>query len=269
MARIRSVKPDFFQSRTIAALPLSARLTFIGLWTYVDDEGRGVDECRLIKAAVWPLDDEMTPERVEADLKALTEARLVTRYTAADRKSYLFVTNWLEHQRFGHRGSSKFPAPAVRRHTGSHRSGSGATPENTGATPGGKEQGKEQGKERITEASASGVASPLFEHAWRLYPRRPNNNRQKAWRAWQARVKAGEAESAMLDGTRAYAAFVAREQTQPRFVKLAATFYGPDRPYLDDYTGEAPRRGPGVSAALQDEPDLDWIEDAPSAGVAR
>ena len=58
MARIRSIKPEFFTSEVIASLPLSARLTFIGLWTYVDDNGVGLDNERLILAAVWPLEDE-------------------------------------------------------------------------------------------------------------------------------------------------------------------------------------------------------------------
>lgn len=266
MARIRSIKPSFFQSRTVAGLPLSARLTFIGLWTFVDDEGRGVDECRLIKAAVWPLDDQMTPENVEVDLRTLADAKLITRYTASDRKAYLYVTNWLEHQRFGHKSSSQFPAPSIRRHAGTHRNGTGATPESPGDTPGGIRKGirnKEQGK----EASGGGIPTARFEEAWRLYPRRPNNNKQKAWRAWAARVKAGESEGEMLAGTRAYAAFVAREQTEERFVKLAATFFGPDRPYLDDYSGAAPHRTPGVAADLSDEPDLEWIDDSPAGAV--
>jgi len=39
MARIRTIKPSFFTSLTIADLGLAERLTFIGLWTHVDDEG--------------------------------------------------------------------------------------------------------------------------------------------------------------------------------------------------------------------------------------
>ena len=109
MARIRTIKPEFFTSLTIADLTPEQRLTFIGLWTHADDAGRCVDDARLIKAAVWPLDDR-TAADIEIDLKALTESSLITRYTL-NRKRYLAVTNWKEHQRINRPTDSKLPAP--------------------------------------------------------------------------------------------------------------------------------------------------------------
>lgn len=109
MARIRTIKPEFFTSLTVADLPLTARLTFIGLWTHVDDAGRCVDDPRLIKAAVWPLDDR-TASDIELDLKLLTEASLITRYVLT-RKRYIAVTGWDEHQRINRPTPSKLPAP--------------------------------------------------------------------------------------------------------------------------------------------------------------
>lgn len=109
MPRIRTIKPEFFTSLTIADLTPEQRLTFIGLWTHADDAGRCVDDSRLIKAAVWPLDDR-TAADIEIDLKALTESSLITRYTL-NRKRYLAVTNWDEHQRINRPTPSKLPAP--------------------------------------------------------------------------------------------------------------------------------------------------------------
>ncbi|MFD5566602.1 hypothetical protein [Streptomyces cadmiisoli] len=109
MARIRTIKPEFFTSLTIADLTPEQRLTFIGLWTHVDDAGRCVDEPRLIKAAIWPIDDR-TAADIEIDLKALTESSLITRYTL-NRKRYIAVTNWKEHQRINRPTDSKIPAP--------------------------------------------------------------------------------------------------------------------------------------------------------------
>ena len=109
MARIRTIKPEFFTSLTIADLTPEQRLTFIGLWTHVDDAGRCVDDARLIKAAVWPLDDR-TAADIEIDLKALSESSLITRYTL-NRKRYLAVTSWEEHQRINRPTPSKLPAP--------------------------------------------------------------------------------------------------------------------------------------------------------------
>lgn len=109
MARIRTIKPEFFTSLTVASLPVEARLTFIGLWTHVDDEGRCVDDARLIKAAIWPLDDRLASD-VELDLRALSESSLIRRYKVGER-SYLAITNWREHQKINRPTRSKLPAP--------------------------------------------------------------------------------------------------------------------------------------------------------------
>src|SRR5690349_8129964 len=109
MARIRTIKPEFFTSLTIADLTPEQRLTFIVLWTHADDAGRCVDDPRLIKAAIWPLDDR-TAADIEIDLKALTESSLITRYIV-NRKRYLAVTNWDEHQRINRPTPTKLPAP--------------------------------------------------------------------------------------------------------------------------------------------------------------
>ena len=112
MARIRSIKPDFFTSETVASLPLSTRLTFIGLWTYVDDNGVGMDNELLINAAIWPLEGDSleTLARTREDLATLSRAGLVNRYRDS-RKRYLFVTSWDEHQKVDHPRKPRYPRP--------------------------------------------------------------------------------------------------------------------------------------------------------------
>lgn len=110
MARIRSVKPEFCTSEAIAALPRDLRLHFIQLWTYADDYGRGKDEPRVIKGAIWPIDDDVTPEQVEAWQCALAAAGRIVRYTV-DGRQFFEVVNWLEHQKPNRRTESKLPAP--------------------------------------------------------------------------------------------------------------------------------------------------------------
>jgi hypothetical protein len=111
MARIRTIKPDFFMSPTVASLPHRTRLTFVGLWCYVDDKGRGYDDPRLVKAAVWPLDDEITHEHVEMDLCELAGAGLIERWTAVEMngRTLLRVCSLLEHQRINRPSPSKLP----------------------------------------------------------------------------------------------------------------------------------------------------------------
>jgi hypothetical protein len=114
VARIRSIKPDFFTSETMASLPFSARLTFIGLWTYVDDNGVGLDNERLIIAAVWPLEADVigTLQMLREDLMRLSGAHLVTRY-AADGRKLIHIRSWTEHQKVQHPRKPRYPQPAT------------------------------------------------------------------------------------------------------------------------------------------------------------
>lgn len=109
MARIRTIKPDFFTSLTVADLSLEQRLTFIGLWTHCDDAGRCVDDARLVKAAIWPLDDRTSAD-VEGDVRALADAGLIVRYVV-DGRHFMAVTGWSEHQRINRPTPSKCPPP--------------------------------------------------------------------------------------------------------------------------------------------------------------
>lgn len=108
MARIRTIKPAFFSSLSNAELPKPTRLTWIGLWTYVDDAGRAVDDPRLVKAAIWPLDDDYTTKKVDSDLALLASAGKIERYVV-DGRRYLRVVEW-HHQRINRPVPSTLPA---------------------------------------------------------------------------------------------------------------------------------------------------------------
>jgi hypothetical protein len=108
VARIRSIKPEFFLSEDVAALPLRARLLWIGLWTHCDDAGRTKDNARLIKGAVWPLDNVSLAD-IEDDLATLADHGRIVRYEVGGRR-YLEVTNWSEHQKINNPSKPKHPA---------------------------------------------------------------------------------------------------------------------------------------------------------------
>ena len=109
MARIRTIKPGFFASEDVACLSIRARLTWIGLWTYADDLGRGKDNTRLIKAALYPLDD-VTLRGIDDDLAELETNGRIRRYEV-DGSHYLQVVAFDEHQRINRPTPSKIPPP--------------------------------------------------------------------------------------------------------------------------------------------------------------
>jgi 5-methylcytosine-specific restriction endonuclease McrA len=88
LMRIRTIKPEFWTSEDIAALDWDARLIFIGLWSYVDDNGVGRDVEKLILADLFPLEDDPreTLARLCARVTALWRAGRSsdTRSTASD-----------------------------------------------------------------------------------------------------------------------------------------------------------------------------------------
>lgn len=112
--RIRSIKPEFWRSDDIAILSIEDRLLFIGLWSYVDDNGVGLDNLAMIAADLFAadlLDDAReTFARVSRGLQKLSEAGRIVRYSLAG-KDYLFVVNWDRHQRIDKPNKARFPLP--------------------------------------------------------------------------------------------------------------------------------------------------------------
>lgn len=94
MARIRTIKPEFFLDDELAELPMVARMLFVGLWTIADCEGRMEDRPKRIKAQILPFDDC----DIDGSLQNLHDAGFVQRYEAGGGK-YIVVTNFRKHQR--------------------------------------------------------------------------------------------------------------------------------------------------------------------------
>src|SRR5438128_3887233 len=132
MARIRSIKPSFFRSEDVSVLPLRARLTWIGLWTQCDDQGRTKDNPRLIKGDVWPLDD-VSLQDIEEDLTVLARYGRIVRYQVGDQR-YLAIVNWHDHQKISNPSKSHLPAPNGWLHAEVPRSGA-AEPPSDGLAP--------------------------------------------------------------------------------------------------------------------------------------
>jgi hypothetical protein len=93
MARIRSIKPDFFINDDLAELDPLTRLFYIGLWTQADREGRMEYRPKRLKAALLPYDGC----EVETLVSALESSGFVERYEVEGTR-YLQVSNFTKHQ---------------------------------------------------------------------------------------------------------------------------------------------------------------------------
>lgn len=110
--RIRSIRPEFWRSDDITALPRETRLLFVGLWSYVDDNGVGMDDFRMIAADLFALEDDQKEVRdyVREGLATLSRALLVIRYKV-EGKEYLFIPTWDKHQRIDRASKARYPRP--------------------------------------------------------------------------------------------------------------------------------------------------------------
>lgn len=157
MARIRTIKPEFFRSRSLARCPVDVRMTFAGLWTEADDHGRGVADPRLIKGALWALDDDITHSHVSAHLRMLDETGHIRLYEVGG-EAYYEVVKWTEHQAAAYRrGEPRHPAPDTHVRDVSHQDvqeSADDTQERAGT--GNREQGRDEdpsGKPLSTDLS--------------------------------------------------------------------------------------------------------------------
>lgn len=111
MARIRSIKPEFFRHGGLfdaeqeTGLPL--RLAFAGLWTACDREGRFQWKARELKLDALPFDD-IDFSRV---LDALRTRGFIVKYVV-DGVTFGFIPSWEKHQVINNReAASVLPEP--------------------------------------------------------------------------------------------------------------------------------------------------------------
>lgn len=112
MARIRSVKPEFWIDRKLARqLSRDARLLYIGLWNFADEHARLIGDPFYVKGQVFPYDDDLTPDGIEKLIEELITARRAVRYEI-DGEPYLFLPMLRRHQRLeSEKVPSRLPAP--------------------------------------------------------------------------------------------------------------------------------------------------------------
>jgi hypothetical protein len=117
MARIRSIKPEFWTSAQIMDCRVAARLLFIGLWNFADDQGRMVYSPRRVKAQIFASDD-FSADDIHGMIRELERNNLVRLYDL-ENTQYLQVTGW-HHQKISHPQKSILPQPPPEDSVNSH-----------------------------------------------------------------------------------------------------------------------------------------------------
>lgn len=108
MARIRTIKPEFFSSSQVVRCSVNARMLFVGLWCFADDQGVHPDGPHRLKMEVFP-GDSFAVDDVQRMLDELIEVNLVQSF-AADGANWLGIPSWNRHQRID-KPTFKHPSP--------------------------------------------------------------------------------------------------------------------------------------------------------------
>lgn len=109
MARIRTIKPDFWTSETIGSLTPNARLLFICTWNHADDEGRLLWNPAYLRSIAFMYDDQISLDDVADMMQELKNAGLVVAYL--NKKKLAVILGFNEHQVINRPKPSKLPPP--------------------------------------------------------------------------------------------------------------------------------------------------------------
>lgn len=114
MARIRTIKPEFWTDEKIIQLSPFARLLFLGMWNYADDHG-GIESSEpQLKMRILPAD----PVDVHDLLKELLAHGLLIEYSVNDAR-YYHIKNFPKHQKINRPSNPRVPPyPSLNHHGG-------------------------------------------------------------------------------------------------------------------------------------------------------
>jgi hypothetical protein len=229
VARIRSIKPEFWQDRKLAIRhSRDARLFYIGLWSHADEHSRMLGDPRLLKSEVFPYDEDLDVPAIVRLLAELIDSGRVVPYEI-DGEPYLLLPKLAAHQRLEPvKVPSRLPVPppmgemtlfdddlSALPALGAHSSGRGA---DTSALAPARSGSRLHVAGSRLHVQPSADESARFDEFWAVYPRRVA--KEAAKRAWAKAIKLAAAAE-IIAGARAYAAVPGRE---PKYTKHPATW---------------------------------------------
>jgi len=104
MPRKRMIDWTFWEDEEIAGWTERARLFYIGLWNFADDDGRFRAKPKLLRSNIFPY------EEVDIE-KLMEETKSKIQYYESGGQKYGWLKNFRKHQIINHPTDSKLPAP--------------------------------------------------------------------------------------------------------------------------------------------------------------
>lgn len=183
MARIRTIKPEFFTSPDTAKASIEARLFYIAMWCWADDYGVGETNFNALLGFAFPEDDQRERKEIQSLCKEVADSYDVTFYDV-DGRHFYEIPSWNEHQRTQRRAERRNPpsdhaesSPDLRIYQMQGRSvptqGSSAPPQGESSLgtgeqgnigTGEREQGNSEPKGSASPATAQTLVGEWIDH---------------------------------------------------------------------------------------------------------
>lgn len=231
------MKPEFFQDETLAACTPHARLLAVALLQLCDRQGVFLNIPMQVHAHAFPWEPEV---KVQSLLGELEGVGYLTFYRVGG-KAYGFIPGFVRHQNIGGKEAQspgRYPLPDQ----------ADASGEVEGKLPGSdKELPREvkgnAGKGKGTRKELLGDKSPdEFLEFKSVYPKRDGDQKWRdAEKACKARIREGHSWAEIIEGAKRYDAWCkSTDKAGTGFVKQAATFVGPGKPFLEPWSSPTP-----------------------------
>jgi hypothetical protein len=215
MARIRTIKPEFFVSAQVADVSPTCRLLFIGMWLFCDDAGIHPASTRQLKMEVFPGDD-VTTKQLQEMVDELLRVGLLSSYEVTDETevhTYWKVTGW-HHQKI-ERPRYQYPqqnSTTHRRHI-----------DDTSTSPRSLTRPDPTLPHTTTPKRVVAVYTTTFEEWWCIYPRKVQKGAAaKAFKSACQRAKADD----IIAATKVFAV---SEKAQGDYCPYPATWLNQNR----------------------------------------
>lgn len=109
MPRQRMIKPEFFDSESLALCSIEARLAFIGLWVMGDDYGNQKAQLFRLQHRIFPY-DRMENDKFFDILCELEDVGCIKGYEVDDER-YINIPNFTSYQTVKKPSATNIPAP--------------------------------------------------------------------------------------------------------------------------------------------------------------